>query len=316
MLQALGRNDFQRRWQQPVSGTVRGGPFVTAERVLVVMEGGGIRVFDAVTGIPLGGVNTPGIPVPAGPAVGGGVLSCLAATTASMRSGDRRDELPFRICGAEPACSRPVHRPGWDALLLRVLVLALLQIAGLAEQAALPNRVQDVLNHPLLGNLLPRLVKRPWATSAPGPATPSACCSTPARWACFCSTCSWIWRCLTHGARASKPGCWRASCSRRSFCPQASSSCCARPTGLPATPTTAASSRRKPRSASCWPARTLMWKTTWRRPWRNGASAVSVPRSITTPIYPGPLSSARRFSCWARPSVSMTSGWSTCCCWR
>jgi hypothetical protein len=47
------------------------------------------------------------------------------------------------------------RRPGWDALLLALLVFALLQITGLAEQAALPTRLQDVLRHPLLGNLLP-----------------------------------------------------------------------------------------------------------------------------------------------------------------
>ena len=46
-------------------------------------------------------------------------------------------------------------RPGWDSLLLAVLVIALVQITGLAEQAALPTRVQDVLRHPILGTLLP-----------------------------------------------------------------------------------------------------------------------------------------------------------------
>ena len=46
-------------------------------------------------------------------------------------------------------------RPGWDSLLLAVLVLALIQITGLAEQAALPTLVQDVLRHPILGALLP-----------------------------------------------------------------------------------------------------------------------------------------------------------------
>jgi hypothetical protein len=47
------------------------------------------------------------------------------------------------------------RRPGWDSLLLAVLVFALVQITGLAEQAALPTRVQDVLRHPILGALLP-----------------------------------------------------------------------------------------------------------------------------------------------------------------
>ena len=46
-------------------------------------------------------------------------------------------------------------RPGWDSLLLAVLVIALIQITGLAEQAALPTRLQDVLRHPILGSLLP-----------------------------------------------------------------------------------------------------------------------------------------------------------------
>jgi len=47
-----------------------------------------------------------------------------------------------------------VRRPGWDVFLLAVLVFAVLQVLGLAEQAALPNRLQDVLRHPLLGALL------------------------------------------------------------------------------------------------------------------------------------------------------------------
>jgi hypothetical protein len=34
-------------------------------------------------------------------------------------------------------------------------VFAVLQVIGLAEQAALPNRLQDVLRHPVLGALLP-----------------------------------------------------------------------------------------------------------------------------------------------------------------
>ena len=49
----------------------------------------------------------------------------------------------------------PARLPGWDVLALALLALAQLQITGLAEAAALPNRVQDVLRHPVLGNLLP-----------------------------------------------------------------------------------------------------------------------------------------------------------------
>ncbi|MCB0044804.1 MAG: hypothetical protein KDD92_05190 [Caldilineaceae bacterium] len=45
--------------------------------------------------------------------------------------------------------------PGISTLVLIVLVFAHLQILGLAESAALPTRVQDVLRHPLLGSLLP-----------------------------------------------------------------------------------------------------------------------------------------------------------------
>ena len=45
--------------------------------------------------------------------------------------------------------------PGWDAFFLAFLLLAHLQVLGLAEAAALPLRVQDVIRHPLLGSLLP-----------------------------------------------------------------------------------------------------------------------------------------------------------------
>lgn len=48
-----------------------------------------------------------------------------------------------------------LRRPGWDVFLLAVLLFAVLQVVGLAEQAALPNRLQDVLRHPVLGALLP-----------------------------------------------------------------------------------------------------------------------------------------------------------------
>ena len=51
--------------------------------------------------------------------------------------------------------SARMKNPGWDALLLAVLVFAHLQVLGLAESAALPLRLQDVLRHPLLGRLLP-----------------------------------------------------------------------------------------------------------------------------------------------------------------
>lgn len=54
-----------------------------------------------------------------------------------------------------PARSGAVRLPGWDALVVVLLVVAVLQVTGLAEQAALPNLLQDVLHHPVLGRLLP-----------------------------------------------------------------------------------------------------------------------------------------------------------------
>jgi hypothetical protein len=50
---------------------------------------------------------------------------------------------------------RPSLLPGWDALLLVLLTLALVRIDSLAESAVLPTLRQDVLRHPLLGGLLP-----------------------------------------------------------------------------------------------------------------------------------------------------------------
>ena len=75
---------------------------------------------------------------------------------------------------SEPSPRRDVSRfsPGWDALLLAVLVVALLQITGLAEQAALPNRVQDVLRHPILGNLLPAAGAEAMGEVGPRPGDP------------------------------------------------------------------------------------------------------------------------------------------------
>jgi hypothetical protein len=64
------------------------------------------------------------------------------------------------------------RRPGWDALLLALLVFALLQITGLAEQAALPTRLQDVLRHPILGNLLPAAGEAAMGDIGPRPGEP------------------------------------------------------------------------------------------------------------------------------------------------
>ncbi|HRJ41817.1 MAG TPA: ATP-binding protein [Caldilineaceae bacterium] len=59
---------------------------------------------------------------------------------------------------ARRSVSKSLHRanslPGWDALLLILLTVALIRIDSLAEAAVLPTLRQDVLRHPLLGGLL------------------------------------------------------------------------------------------------------------------------------------------------------------------
>lgn len=62
--------------------------------------------------------------------------------------------------------------PGWDALLLSLLVCAVLMASGLAEEAALPTRVQDVLRHPILGRLLPPGGNEAIGSPSPRPGDP------------------------------------------------------------------------------------------------------------------------------------------------
>jgi hypothetical protein len=57
-------------------------------------------------------------------------------------------------------------------LVLALLVFAVLQIVGLAEEAALSTRVQDVLRHPLLGNLLPAAGEEAIGSPSPRPGDP------------------------------------------------------------------------------------------------------------------------------------------------
>ena len=73
---------------------------------------------------------------------------------------------------APPVPQRSVRPPGWDSLVVAVLALALLQITGLAEQAALPTRVQDVLRHPILGSLIPPAGIAAMGDAAPRPGDP------------------------------------------------------------------------------------------------------------------------------------------------
>ena len=65
-----------------------------------------------------------------------------------------------------------IRPPGWDALLLALLVFAVLEIVSFAEVAALPNRVQDVLRHPLLGHLLPAQGVAAMGAEGPPPVDP------------------------------------------------------------------------------------------------------------------------------------------------
>lgn len=68
---------------------------------------------------------------------------------------------------------RPISNTvGWDVLLLAVLLLAHLQINSLAEAAALPNRVQDVLRHPFLGSLISEAGMAAMGTIGPRPGDP------------------------------------------------------------------------------------------------------------------------------------------------
>lgn len=72
----------------------------------------------------------------------------------------------------------PQHRvlasptPGWDGYLLALLVCAVLMVGGLAEEAALPTRVQDVLRHPILGHLLPAQGVEAMGAPSPRPGDP------------------------------------------------------------------------------------------------------------------------------------------------
>ena len=69
-----------------------------------------------------------------------------------------------------PRCTSSA--PGWDALLLAVLVFAVLQISSLAEAGVLPTRVADVLRHPVLGNILPASGEAAMGDIGPRPGDP------------------------------------------------------------------------------------------------------------------------------------------------
>ena len=68
--------------------------------------------------------------------------------------------------------NRTTRIPGWDSLLVAILVFAVLQITGLAEAAALPNRVEDVLRHPVLSSLIPPAGQAAMGKVGPRPGDP------------------------------------------------------------------------------------------------------------------------------------------------
>ncbi|MBI3959410.1 MAG: hypothetical protein HY328_11445 [Chloroflexi bacterium] len=77
---------------------------------------------------------------------------------------------------ARRTTSTPLKRasalPGWDALLLILLTVALVRIDSLAEAAVLPTLRQDVLSHPLLGGLLPAAGIAAMGERSPWPGEP------------------------------------------------------------------------------------------------------------------------------------------------
>lgn len=76
---------------------------------------------------------------------------------------------------ARRTTSSPIQRPplpGWDALLLLLLTLALVRVDSLAEAAVLPTLRQDVLSHPLLGGLLPAAGVAAMGERSPWPGEP------------------------------------------------------------------------------------------------------------------------------------------------
>lgn len=79
----------------------------------------------------------------------------------------------FQASVPQASISQPTgRRPGWDVFVVALLAFALLQIVGLAEQAALPHRLQDVLRHPILGNLLPQAGYAAMGEVGPRPGEP------------------------------------------------------------------------------------------------------------------------------------------------
>ncbi len=68
--------------------------------------------------------------------------------------------------------STTIPKPGWDALLLALLVLSHLRITSLAQPFALPLLRQDTLRHPLLGRLLPEAGIAAMGERGPWPGDP------------------------------------------------------------------------------------------------------------------------------------------------
>lgn len=79
---------------------------------------------------------------------------------------------PRPLPAQTPAAAARRLAPGWDLLVVALLLFALLQMAGLAEAAALPTRVADVLRHPLLGGLLGAQARAAFGEVGPRPGDP------------------------------------------------------------------------------------------------------------------------------------------------
>ncbi|MEZ4612546.1 MAG: hypothetical protein R2838_20270 [Caldilineaceae bacterium] len=217
------------------------------------------------------------------------------------------ERAPARTSGREP--SRRPSRPGWDAFLLALLVLAHLQVLGLAESAALPLRLQDVLRHPVLGRLIPPAGVAAFGEVGPRPGEPVGL-------VLFALTVGGVLLYfvadLALRARRKQQVKWallRADHRHGAGAAHgASSSLLRQGAAPPASPTTAARDpdRRRP-SAFCWKGAIPTWKTTPRRPWpRWGFSeyrTALLPLSVSALDL---LSSARR-STWRQRSASTTS---------
>ncbi len=203
---------------------------------------------------------------------------------------------------AEPAL--PLGRPGWDALLLAVLLLARLRINTLAE-AGLFEHFQNVTGHSLLGSLLSDQAEAAFGPWFGDPiALLLAALSLAALLVYLVIDLAAADRAgqRRHGIRRPPSGpSWPPGLADHRlapcYCPRSSWPCCATRTCPTATATTAACCRPRRPSTSSSAAATPTSRTTATPPWPTGACPSSARRWTTTPTCRGPSSSLRRSSC-------------------